>query len=258
VGATEYDNAKYDKAKLDDRAKDTALAPEPVAKASAKEIADQDDRLGGLAKISEGTHTGDASPPASEESRIDDALDRVVQSYHWLDQAAQQQIETLRTDLKKADEPPWHARLGEAMLNVALAAGAAGGAEFIATKLVAEVFAGRKEFVKVMFEEGIDKGVDAGREKLAGDGSEAIDPFIDSQKEAVRGMHIENQSHFIDVGRHQVNTLEQARALKEACSEANIKQAARKQEDATRNAWVSYLAQATSARSDPGTRPVIS
>jgi hypothetical protein len=245
MGTRERDSAGSNKARLDDRAKDAAPASDHGVRPPAKEIADQDDRLGGLAKISEGARTGDASPQANEQSLIKDALDNVVQSYHWLDQAAQQQIETLRTDLKKEDEPPWHARLGEAVLNVALAAGAAGGAEFIAAKLVRAVFAGGKEFVKVMFEEGIGKGVEAGRGELAGHDSEAIDPFIDSQKQGVRGMHHENQTHFIDVGRHQVTTLEQATALKAACSRANIEQAAREQEDATRNAWISYLAQTT-------------
>jgi hypothetical protein len=232
-----------EKAKLDDQAKAVHAGPDLARKAPAKDIADQDDRLGGLAKLSEGARQGNPEPPATERRLIDDSLQQVIQSFHWLNDSAQGRIESLRSELKKADEPPWESRLAEAMLNVALAAGAAGTAEAISSQLVSGAFPAATEFVKAAYEGGINNGVAAGRNKFVGEGADAVDPFIDSQKEGVRGMHMENQAHFIDEGRHHVKTLQQARELRSACSSDNVNRAAVEQEKATRNVWISYLAQ---------------
>jgi hypothetical protein len=136
------------------------------------------------------------------------------------------------------------------LLDVALGGGAAGGAEFIAGKLVKEGFESSshtlpawKEFVKASFEEGIAKGVETGREMLSTDKSEAVKTFIDSQIAAVRAMHHENQTRFIKVGRGKIKTIAEAETIERAFSPANTEAAGRKQRDATRHAWLSYLAQ---------------
>jgi len=232
-----------EKAKLDDQAKDAHAGPDLAPKPPGKDIADQDDRLGGLAKTSEGTRPGGAEPPASASRKIDDSLQNVIQSFHWLNDAAQDKVDQLRSDIKKSDKSPWIEQVAEAMLNVALAGGAAAGAKVIADNFVDKSIIDH-EFVKGLFKEGISNGVKAGKEKLKyGNDGNVADSFIDSQKEGVRGMHMSNQSHFIHVGRHQIKTPEQAAALEVACSFQNVKVAAVAQQNATRDAWVSYLAQ---------------
>ena len=232
-----------EKAKLDDQTKDVKAGPDHAPRAPVKDIAGQDDRLGGLAKSSEGARAGDAEPTETATRQIDDSLHNVIQSFHWLNDAAQDKVDKLRSEIKKSDRSPWIEQVAEAVLNVALGGGAAAGAKMIAGALVGGSGIDH-EFVKGLFKEGISNGVKAGKEKLRGgnDGN-VTDPFIDSQKEGVRGMHMENQSHFIHVGRHQVKTPEQAAALEAACSSSNVELAAVQQANATRDAWVSYLAQ---------------
>ena len=232
-----------EKARLDDQSKDVHAGRDLAPKPPAKDVADQDDRLGSLAKMSEGTRRGDTEPPASASRQIDNAVQKVIQSFHWLNDAAQDKVGSLRADIKRSDKSPWMEQVAEAALSVALGGGAAAGAKLIASQLV-EGSGIDHEFVKGLFKEGISNGVKAGKEKLkGGDDGNAADSFIDSQREGVREMHMENQSHFIDVGRYHIVTLEQAKALKDACSPGNVERAAIEQQNATRDAWVSYLAQ---------------
>ncbi len=70
----------------------------------------------------------------------------------------------------------------------------------------------------------------------------AIDPFMDAQKEGVRAAQMENQTNFIKGGRHSLDPT-MARALADLCTSANLTEAADRQYSASRDAWVSYLAQ---------------
>ena len=53
----------------------------------------------------------------------------------------------------------------------------------------------------------------------------------------------DNESRFQVHGKHALTTIDQARALANACGKGNIDLAAGRQYDASRDAWVSYLAQ---------------
>jgi Domain of unknown function (DUF4157) len=177
-----------------------------------------------------------------DQGTPEDSIRTITESFLWLNDEAQQQIEALRRKLHEEDEPPWEQRLLEAMLDVSLVAGAFAAGELLAGLLVEETHAVGREFVKTLFAEGIHTGVEAGRKKLGGH-SDPIDAFIDSQKEAVRAAYIENQAHFIHVKRHQIHTLKEAKTLEHACSVENIQRAGVEQANATRDAWLSYLAQ---------------
>ncbi|MDQ3365968.1 MAG: hypothetical protein M3680_11125 [Myxococcota bacterium] len=230
--------ATGDKAKRDDKAKDAA--PVRADEATTK-AADGDDKLGALAK-SDATVT----TTADDDRTLNDYLTSVQHSFHWFNESAQRGLERLRGDLKKEDEPDWSSQIIGAVLEVGLGAGAAAAGVRIAQALGpggAEVGA---EFVKVLFEGGVNAGITAGRAKLAGGKADhVIDPFIDSQKEGVEATQMMNQKQFIKVERHKVKTVAEAKDLDDACSRENLKAAAEDQYAATRDAWVSYLAQTT-------------
>lgn len=180
---------------------------------------------------------------ASKPNELKNSLDVVRDGFHWLNDAAQAEIEQMRGSLKKEDEPSWLDRIGETVLDAALSAGAAASGVAIADVIVGEHREVLHEFVKVLFEEGIVAGVAAGRTRFGKHGEDAVDPFIESQKEGVRGMHMANQTDFTMSKRDRIKTLDEANALKAAFSNTNLKAAAHKQKDATRDAWVSYVAQ---------------
>lgn len=181
---------------------------------------------------------------ASDERAISDSLDIVKLSFGWFNEAAQRGIEVLRVHLKTEDEPDWFAQIAGALLEVALGAGAAAAGVRLAQNVIPGAGEVRQEFVKMLFEGGIGAGVTAGRTKLGGGkDNNVIDPFIEAQKEGVEAAHHENQNQFIKVGRHDVKTLKTAKSLEAVCSHGNMKAASNEQYAATRDAWVSYLAQ---------------
>ena len=190
----------------------------------------------------------DAGVDCSKQDGLEGHLQAISSGFLWLYNHAQQRLEALRRDLHAREEPGWSASLAEALLEVALLGGAAAGGELIAGLLVesGEHGAVKKELVKAMFEEGIAKGVEAGRERLAGANKDrAIDAFIDSQIEGVAAMHQENQTRFLLSGRNQVQTVKDAENLEGAFAHAHLERAADEQYAATRDAWLSYLAQST-------------
>jgi len=197
-------------------------------------------------KSSESTGTADGRSP---ETQINDSLETVADSFHWLGTQAMERLSQLGADLAKTDEPPWYEHVLMSLVEVALGAGAAGVGEFLATKLVTKLLPGVEEagheFIKAMFEDGLNTGIEAGRHQLAAHhGSGNVETFIGAQKDAVLKTHIQNQAHFRSVGRHQVKTVERAQQLAAACQADHVKGAADAHYIATRDAWVSYLAQA--------------
>ena len=231
-----------------------APAHEAVNAAHQPPSAPQVDRLAAAATDMAGAGASAAPPSKEEEAKtradeariIDDAKHVVENSFVWLNEKAQERLDKLREHLHKVDDPPFAERLIKAALNIALSSGAAGAGELIAGKLfheIGEEMEPLKEFVKAMFEQGIDEGVEAGEHKISGHGSDAIGAFIDSQKEAVEAAHAGNQTHWVDVGRHQLRTGAQAKAMRGACDRSNMKLAAERQYAATRDAWIGYLAQ---------------
>lgn len=225
-----------EKERRDDNPRDLADR-DPDKKLAPKKVADTDDKLGTLADCQSAK-----SDPGSIS--ISSSLEVVKHGFHWFNDAAQRRIDVLRTDLKKEDEPDWFAQLAQALLEVGLGAGAAAAGVRLAEKFAPAAGEVGKEFVKMLFEGGIGAGVTAGRAKLAaGKDDNVVDPFIDSHKKGVEAAQIENQTRFIKVEQHQIKTVEGAEKLAAACSEDNVNAAADKQYEATRDAWVSYLAQ---------------
>jgi hypothetical protein len=235
-----------DKIKRDDQTKAHHADAEPARNPTARHLDEDEDKLGGLASMQE--HL-----PPGERAQMNNSLDVVSNSFLWLNDATKDELAMLKEHLLKEDAPPWYASLVDSLLQVALGAGSAGIGLHIANKLVpvpepigkATGAPVTNEFVKGLFEQGINAGVAAGRAELGStDRSETISSFVKAQMEGVREMHYENQRQFTHVGRYQVQSLEQARSLEAACSKANLREAARKQYQASRDTWVSYLAQA--------------
>lgn len=196
------------------------------------------DKLGTLANLDP------KEQASSERTEIARSLEVVKQSYHWFSGAAKDKLNKLRSDLRKEDEPDWFSTLASGLLEMAIGAGAAGAGAHLANKVVAGAGEGVTEFVKVMFEGGIDAGLAAGRSKLAaGKDDDVIDPFIDAQIEAVDQSNQVNQTEFIMRGQDSIKTRSQATALRETCERTRVVESADKQYEASRDSWVSYLAQ---------------
>lgn len=185
-----------------------------------------------------------ATADAGAASTIADSLDVVKQSFHWFNESAQRHINQLRDDLKQEDEPAWFEQVAGAVLAVALGAGAAAVGARLAAKFVPVENGITTEFVKMLWEGGIGAGISAGRAQLGGgSANNVIDPFIASQRKGISATQIGNQAQFITSGRQQIKTVAEAKKLAAACSAENVEAAGESQYVATRDAWVSYLAQ---------------
>ena len=230
-----------DKAKLDDQDKE-AGTPEPVKAIPPKKKEEEPDKLGGLSRTESKETSTDAKQSAGSDRDVQKSLGKIQQGFVWFNIKAAKRIEVLQRRAKQQEEPDWFGQIAEGLLEMALGAGAAGAGAHLAHKFAHAAGEGGREFVKVMFEEGINAGVSVGRSKLAGGKDDnVIDPFMDAQIDGIWAAQKANQDHIIDVG----DSLEPAviHALAELCSDANLTEAADKQYDATRDAWVSYLAQ---------------
>jgi hypothetical protein len=230
IQADKADDRDFDKPK---DVADSVVARAPKPDKQKQDNDDKDDKLGALARSQ------------SDPKAIRNSTDVIAASFHWLGQAAEQKVGELGEDLKKVDDPPWIESIAEGLLVSALGASTAAIGVQIAGKLVdAASSEATREFVKVLFENGLNAGIDAGKARLAGGSSDVSDAFINSQKEGSRATHMANQTQFLKVERDNIHTLEQAEALEHACSRPNLEAAALKHKAATRDAWLGYLAQA--------------
>ncbi len=224
-----------------------SAAPDPGHRGSSA-IATPADQAMTIANTALAEHANGPNAEADSngaQADIRDRVDVVTQSFHWFNEAAQLKIDQLRRELKEEDEPSWVGELVEGVVELGLGTGAATAGKFLAGKLVHGAGAVTKEFVEDLFSGGAEAGIKAGLAKLGGGKDEhVIDPFIDAQKEGVSITQMKNQTRWLTHGRHQVRTLDEATRLKEACSEIPVKAAAEEQYQATRDAWVAYLAQA--------------
>src|SRR5438874_1860269 len=67
---------------------------------------------------------------------LDDNLENIAAGFTVLGTLAVQQLETLRNELQKTDEPDWSDSLVDGIIHIALAGGAAAGAAVLAEKVV--------------------------------------------------------------------------------------------------------------------------
>ncbi len=182
------------------------------------------------------------APTPEESSLIKDYVDVVTESFMWFSNEAEAKVGALREDLKRVDPPSWSEQLATFVLESALAAGAQAGGLALAAKIVTSDVA--REFLQNIFASGVTGGVDAGRAKLTrGSDDNVIGPFIESQSEGVRARQQLSQTEFLMNGRHQIKTVSQAYELSAACARPNAVAAAGHQYNASRDAWVSYVAQ---------------
>jgi hypothetical protein len=228
------------------------LAPKPH-----DSLADAAPAPASVDRLAASSAPGDAGDRPTREGLID----TVTESFNWLSATAVVRLNTLGEHLKKEDPPGWQERLVEGALELALSAGTAGVAEYLAGKLTSEAahsaFAeGKREFVKVMFEEGIGKGIENGHRVLHGAEHESpIERFMEVQVAGVQGTHNANQKQWIQHGRGAVQSYDDAAALERTCSQENMAAAAERQYEASRDAWVGYLAQTKyGSVSHPSTR----
>lgn len=137
-------------------------------------------------------------------------------------------------------------RRSERVAAFALEAALAAGAQASGLALAKMVVSGDavREFVQNMFASGVTGGVAAGKAVLAnGNDAKVIDTFIDAQVEGVSERQQRSQTEFIKSGRHKLTTVSQARDLAAACDRSNVTAAAAHQYEASRDSWVSYIAQ---------------
>jgi hypothetical protein len=221
----------------------TESKPEPLKKL--------DPPLDGKERTEDPLDPAPTDPPPTPErvnTMIESARRNIHDSFDWLASESKDQLTNLGQQLAKKDEPPFVERLAAAALDVALLAGPAGAAEYLAGRLVGEAHSllkeGGRELVKAFFEEGINAGIEYGREKLHADKSaDMLSRFIDAQKAGLGRTGQQNQINWNNKGRLQIRTLDEVRALEQTCSPDNTRLAAEKQFEASRDAWVSYLAQ---------------
>jgi hypothetical protein len=235
-----------------DRAKHVTTDDFTIAPVKAPATSNRDDdRLGALAKSHSETNT------RADEPRIKKATQKVEHSFHWFSDAARDKLEKLRANLKKEDAPRWSEQLATGLLEGAITAGAGAAGKFLASKAVGAGSETVKGVVGGLFTSGIQAGVNAGKAKFAeASNADAIDRFIEGQKEGVWTRQLESQNAFIDHGQDSVQTVDEAESLARACSENNVKLAAEKQYEASRDAWVGYLAQAKFGAVSPKYGPV--
>lgn len=169
------------------------------------------------------------------------SLEIVTQGFHWLSDAAADSLDDLRQQLSGVDPPTFSESLFLGVLRTGLAAATSGASEFVAAAIADGVL---REFVKTAIESGVSDGVAAGGATLAGASkSSAIAAFISSQREGARRAFQVAQGHWIKSGRHHVHTPQQAQMLEAAFSPERMKIAGSRQRNASRDAWLTYLAQ---------------
>jgi len=190
------------------------------------------------------SNDGDKQEDGSAET-LESKLQVLAYRFVWFNDAAQAELEQLRRDISREDSPHWTEHLAASLLGMAVAGGAAGAGLFLAEKLAPAAGDVAREFLQNLFDEGIHVGVEAGTKKLGeGNDSNVVDVFIKAHKDAVRAAQQQNQTAFIMSARKHITSLEQAQMIDTACSGTNMKEAARKQSAASRDAWVTYKAQA--------------
>jgi hypothetical protein len=190
------------------------------------------------------TSTGKSEPSPERDEIFTDTLKKIDGRFHWLNDEAHDRLDALQAELKDSDPPDWSAELVLGIMSLALGGGAAGAAEFLASKVVSKSNPLGNAFFKNIFAQGIKDGAATGSKLMTSGKSLNIDAFVAAQKLGVTKLHQKNFEAFVDTTAHGITTLEQALAFAETMSDANLDVAADKQHDASRDAYVSALAQA--------------
>jgi len=186
--------------------------------------------------------TSDKEPTPEESKQIESQSKVIENSFIWYDGAAKEKLEELRGDLKKEDQPSWSEQIAAFVLESALGAGAQASGLALAEKVVSGEAS--REFMQNIFASGVTGGGAAGKAMLSGGHDEkVIETFIAAQIEGISQRQQGSQTEFIMSGRQKLKTVSQAADLAAACGRTNVRAAAAHQYQASRDSWVSYIAQ---------------
>ena len=188
--------------------------------------------------------TDEANPYGSATHTFQDRLDTVQGSYKWFSDHVELRLENLRAELAADDQPSLIHELVAGAIAVVLGSGATAASKALVQRVAGDSGDVPKAFLQSMFSNGYSAGLAAGRSSLAaGDQKGAINSFVDAHKMACFEKYAEDETHYINVSRHEIKTKDDADALATACSKENMRAAAETHHDIVRDAWVSYLAQ---------------
>lgn len=193
---------------------------------------------------------------AAPDDPCKDSKDTVANAFSFMQGFVSVELDKLARELKTVDKPSWQEALLEHCLDVALAVGGARVGEFIVERVGHEFTEHAKaaaEFIKKSLEEGAPKGTKAGMAKLEGKSVPNVDEFVDAQKVGVMAMYQNAAASFISSGRHELQTSRDATALSRSLDSPHLISAARRQHDASRDAYLACLAQQTLGATKDGT-----
>lgn len=226
----------------EDVVKDSADA-NIVSKPRQRKDDGDDNRIGKLAR--------------TESEEITQLVGRVAARFNWLRDEVGDRMETLRGHLEKKDTPPWHERIAAGAMALGLTTGGGLVAKFLGGRLAAKIAGGpitrnsapidhvTKDFVERMFSGGTTAAINAGGKKLGeGNDNNQIGPFIDAQKSGANARYMATEDAWEEEGSKKIHTIAAAQQILDTLSRPNIEAAAEEQYAASRDAWVSYLAQA--------------
>lgn len=166
------------------------------------------------------------------------------------------ELDKLKDQLKALDKPTWQEALLEQCIDVALAVGGARVGEYIvekAGKEFAERAKAAAEFIKKSLEEAAPKGTNAAMGKLGSNESPNVDEFIAAQKTGVFAMYQNAAASFIHSARHTLKTVRDAAALEDSVNPSHLVEAAKRHYVASRDAYLTCLAQNTLGTTKAGT-----
>lgn len=237
------DKAKREgKAKLDDE-----------AKKKPDLLQDEDEaRLGDLAG---GGVEGAARSGEEDGEYISKTIELAQGRFVWMAGDVSKRMTQLKADIKREDKTPWLKKIAEGLLEYAIPLGLGAGAKALSTYIVERRNPGSsplekakadgvKEFLKSVFKDSAVTGVNFAKSRLGATPENASDAFVDAQEDAARHALYDAQTTFILKGAGEITTRAQAESLREALVDyKKIEAVGDHQYAASRDAWVSYLAQ---------------
>ncbi len=181
-------------------------------------------------------------PEISPEMKLADTKDVVTLAFGWMSTDVEARLSALEADLRAKDDPTFGDQLIRAAFRTALSAATSGASEYVAGLLVGGEAEALRELVKSAFESSVGEALEIGAGALRGS-SEPLTAFIAAQKAAARHLYRKAQASWVHKGRHRVRTQVQADALEASLTQPQMAQAADFHYVASRDAWVTYLAQ---------------
>ncbi len=231
------------KAKLDDEAKkETAYLKEDAG----------EDRIGELAR---GGAEGAARVGEEDGEYISTTIQLAAGRFKWIADDVRDRLTQLKKDISRPDKPPWLKGIAEGLLEYAIPLGLGAGAKALSSYLVEKREPGKspiekakadgvKELLKSIFKDSAVAGANWAKGRLGASPESSSDAFVDAQKEGAIQALFEAETAFTTQGASVITSRAQAEPLRAVFLDYDkIREVADHQYQATRDAWVSYLAQ---------------